>query len=69
MAISSLFLASGRAGKALVAFSSIVRTLMACVLGTGVATVKSMGMVQGPDDPASMAYAMTHDGVGTVGGT
>jgi hypothetical protein len=65
----SLSLASGRAGKALVAFSSIARTLMAHVLGTGVATVKSMGMVQGPDNPASTAYTMMHNGVGTVGGT
>jgi hypothetical protein len=67
MAISSLSFASGRMGKALVAFSSIARTLMVCVLDTGGATGKTMGMVRGPDDPDLMAYAMTCDGVGMVG--
>ena len=69
MAISLVLLALGRAGKALVAFSSVARILTACVLGIGRATVETMGMVQGPDDPGSTAYAMTRDGVGTVGGT
>ena len=67
-AISSLLFASGRMGKALVAFSSVARTLMVRVLGTGGATGKTMGMVPGLDNPDSTAYAMTHDGVGTVGG-
>jgi hypothetical protein len=52
-AISSLSFALGRMGKALVAFSSIARTLTVCVLGTGGATSKTMGMVPGPDDPDS----------------
>ena len=69
MAISSVSLALGRVGKALVAFSSVVRILTARVLGIGRATVETTGMVQGPDDPSSTAYAMTRDGVGTVGGT
>jgi len=67
-AILSLSFASGRMGKALVAFSSVARTLMVHVLGTGGATSKTMGVVRGPDNPDSTAYAMTCNGVGTVGG-
>jgi hypothetical protein len=68
-AILSVSLALDRAGMAFISFSSIVRTLMAHVLGIGGATIKSIGMVQGPDDCASRAYAMMRDGVGMAGGT
>ncbi|SRR6266851_1465043 len=59
----------GRAGKALIAFSSITRTLMVHVLGIGGFTIKGTGIMQGPSNPASIAYAMMHDGIGTVEGT